>query len=279
MFSGFMMNAWVSGTIVAILAGVVGFFVVLRESAFPAHALPNGAFAGALGANLVGVDPLIGLVSFAVVAALGLGVAARRERSDVATALALVSMLALGATFLALSGQYQPGIDALLFGDLLAVSNAEILPILTMAVLSATAIVVVFRPLLLTSVAPDLAVARGVRTARLNTAGVVVLALVTALTVPVVGALLTFALLIGPPAAARTLATRPGRAVALSVVLALGTVWASIASAFQWNWPVGFFVGVYGAALYLASRLARRRRGPTPAGPRCDPEELRQFVQ
>ena len=97
MFSGFMVNAWEVATIVAVIAGVVGFFVVLRGSAFPAHAIPNGAFAGAAGANLIGVNTLVGLGVFAVLAALGIGSLGRRGRTDVVTALALVMMLALGA--------------------------------------------------------------------------------------------------------------------------------------------------------------------------------------
>src|SRR5277367_6078945 len=98
-----MTNAWISGSIIAVVAGIVGSFVIQRQAAFAAHALPNGAFAGAAGATVVGLNPLIGLVAFSALAALGIGAARRRERSDVATALALVVMLALGASFLALS--------------------------------------------------------------------------------------------------------------------------------------------------------------------------------
>jgi zinc/manganese transport system permease protein len=87
-----------------------------------------------------------------------------------------------------------------------------------------------------------------------------VLALATALTVPIVGALLTFSLMIGPPAAARLLSTRPARALTLSVVMALATVWASIACSFEFNLPIGFFVGTFGAALYLSARLNHARR-------------------
>src|SRR5579872_5359012 len=100
MFSGFMINAWTIATVVAIVAGVVGFFVVLRGSAFPAHAIPKGAFAGAAAANLLGINELLGLGAFAVAAALGIGALGRRGRHDVATALALVVMLALGTVFL-----------------------------------------------------------------------------------------------------------------------------------------------------------------------------------
>ena len=110
MFTGFMMNAWAVATIVAVVAGVVGFFVVLRGSAFPAHAIPKGAFAGAAGASLLGISTLIGLAVFSLLGALGIGTLGRRGRHDVATALALVMMLALGAAFLSRTTQYEPEI-------------------------------------------------------------------------------------------------------------------------------------------------------------------------
>src|ERR1700728_1535211 len=113
MFASFMTNAWIVATIVAVIAGVVGFCVVLRESASPAHAIPNGAFAGAAGASLIGVNTLIGLGVFSVLAALGIGSLGRRGRHDVVTALALVAMLALGALFFSQTSQYEPEIFSL----------------------------------------------------------------------------------------------------------------------------------------------------------------------
>ena len=129
MFASFMINAWVVATIVAVIAGVIGFFVVLRGSAFPAHAIPNGAFAGAAGASLIGVNTLAGLGVFAVLVALGIGALGRRGRHDVVTALALVVMLALGALFLSQTSQYEPEIFSLLFGEVLGVASNEILPV------------------------------------------------------------------------------------------------------------------------------------------------------
>ncbi len=122
MFTGFMMNAWITGTIVAVVAGVVGYFVVLRGSAFPAHAIPKGAFAGAAAASLLGISTLIGLGVFSLLGAVGIGSLSRRGRNDVATALALVMMLALGAAFLSRTTEYEPEIYSLLFGEILGVS-------------------------------------------------------------------------------------------------------------------------------------------------------------
>jgi zinc/manganese transport system permease protein len=265
MFSGFMVNAWEAGTLVAVIAGVVGFFVVLRGVAFPAHAIPNGAFAGAAGANLVGVNPLLGLGVFAVTAALGISATSRRGRADVITALALVTMLALGAAFLSQSTEYEPEIFSLLFGEVLGVSSSQLLPTALLALGCVAAIALLFRRLLLTSVAPEVAAARGISVARTDIAFMLVLAAATTMTVPVVGALLIFTLMIGPPAAARCLTDRPLRAMTLSVVLALVTIWGALASSYQSNWPVGFFVGTFSAALYGAGRVTAAFRTRRPS--------------
>jgi zinc/manganese transport system permease protein len=260
MFSGFMTNAWEVGTIVALVAGVVGFFVVLRGSAFPAHAIPNGAFAGAAGANLVGLNPLLGLGVFSLLAALGIGTLTRRGRPDVATALVLVMMLALGAAFLSQSTEYEPQIFSLLFGEILGVSSNEILPVAVLGLVSIVAIGLLYRRLMLNSLVPEIAAARGIGAWWTEISFLVVLACATTMTVPVVGALLIFSLMIGPPAAARCFSDRPGVAMALSVAIALVTIWGALASSYEVNWPVGFFVGAFGAAWYAAGRLHVRWR-------------------
>ncbi len=255
MFSSFMTNAWEVGTIVAIVAGVVGFFVVLRGSAFPAHAIPNGAFAGAAGANLIGINPLIGLGVFSLLAALGIGSLSRRGRADAVTALALVMMLALGAAFLSQSTEYEPQIFSLLFGEILGVSSTKILPVAVLGAVCVLAVAVLYRRLMLASIAPEIAAARGIQPYRTEMAFLVVLACATTMTVPVVGALLIFTLMIGPPAAARCFSDRPDVAMVLSVVIALLTIWAALASSYEINWPVGFFVGAFSAAWYGLGRL------------------------
>jgi zinc/manganese transport system permease protein len=270
-FSGFMTNAWVVSTIVAIVAGVVGFFVVLRAAAFPAHAIPNGAFAGAAGAALLGVNALVGLGTFAVLAALGIGWLGRRGRNDVVTALALVMMLALGAAFLSHTTEYAPEIFALLFGQVLGVSITEILPVAALGVVCLLAVAFLYRPLLFSSAVPEIAEAHGVRGHRMEMAFLVVLALATAMTVPVVGALLIFSLMIGPPAAARALASRPLSAMALSVGVALVTVWGAIASSYLTNWPIGFFVGLFSAVAYAFGRMWTAWGPTVPVGGRGTP--------
>ena len=252
--AGFMMNAWITATIVAVVAGVVGYFVVLRGAAFPAHAIPKGAFAGAAGAALLGLSTLLGLAVFSVLGALGIGALGRRGRRDVATALALVMMLALGSAFLSRTTQYEPQIYSLLFGEVLGVSTTELLPVAILGAVCIVAVLVLYRPLMLSSVVPEIGEAKGVRSHRMEMCFLIVVALATAMTVPVVGALLIFSLMIGPPAAARSVTSRPLVAMLLSVAIALVTVWISIAASYLYNWPVGFFVGALGALSYGAGR-------------------------
>ena len=254
MFSSFMLNTWVAGTAVAVIAGVTGFFAVLRGSTFAAHAIPNGAFAGAAGASLLGLNPFAGLAVFSLAGALGIAGLSRRARNDVATALTFVLMLGIGALFVSWSTQYAQEAYSLLFGEVFGVSAAEVRPIVVLGAVSVAAIMVMFRPLLLSSALPEVAEARGVPPRRMELAFLLVMALATSMTVPVVGALLMFSLMIGPAAAARSLTARPGLAMSLSVLIALVTVWVAIAASYQSNWPLGFFVGVIGAAFFLAGK-------------------------
>jgi zinc/manganese transport system permease protein len=265
MFSSFMLNTWIAGTAVAVIAGVTGFFAVLRGSTFAAHAIPNGAFAGAAGATLLGLNPIAGLAAFSVAGALGIAALSRRARSDVATALTFVMMLGVGALFVSWSTEYAQEAYSLLFGEVFGVSADEVLPIVVLGAVSVAAIVVMFRPLLLSSALPEVAEAHGVPPRRMELAFLIVMALATSMTVPVVGALLMFSLMIGPAAAARSLTARPGLAMTLSVVIALITVWVAIAVSYQSNWPLGFFVGVIGAAFFLGGKawasITGRARG------------------
>ncbi len=262
MFSALMFNTWVAATAVAVIAGVTGFFAVLRGSTFAAHAIPNGAFAGAAGATLLGLNPFAGLAAFSVAGALGIAGLSRRSRPDVATALTFVMMLGIGALFVSWSTEYAQEAYSLLFGEVFGVSQDEVLPIVILGGLSIAAIIIMFRPLLLTSALPEVAEARGISTRAMELGFLLVMALATSMTVPVVGALLMFSLMIGPAAAARSLTPRPILAMTLSVVIALVTVWVGIIVSYQTDWPLGFFVGVMGAVFFLLGKgyAAARQR-------------------
>jgi zinc/manganese transport system permease protein len=262
MFSGFMVNAWTVGSIVAVVAGLVGYFVVLRGSAFVAHAIPNGSFAGAAGASLITVNTLIGLGVFSLLGALGIGVLGRRGRHDVVTALALVLMLGLGALFVNFSAEYEPEVYSLLFGEVLGISSNQVVPTAALALVCVVAIAALYRPLMLSSVLPEVGEARGVSRFRMELCFLAVVALASTMTVPVVGTLLIFSLMVGAPAAARSFTNRPLLALALSVAIALVTVWIAIAASYTSDYPVSFYVGGLSAVAYALGRgwAAWRRR-------------------
>ncbi len=258
MFAGFMMNTWIVATMVATVAGFVGFFVVARRSSFAAHVLPFAAFPGAAAATLLGVSELLGLVVFAGLGVVGISQLGRNDRQEVATALCLVTLLALGTLFLSMTREYSQGIYALLFGDVLGVSTSQILPVAVMSVIAIGTMALCFRPLLLNSISPELAAALGVSNRFWELQFLTVLALSTAMVLPVVGALLVFSLMVGPASAARSLTDRPMVAALLSICIAVVTVWVAIALCYLSNWPVGFFVGALGVVSYLSGRLYRR---------------------
>ncbi len=175
-------------------------------------------------------------------------------------------MLGTGALFLSLSTEYAEVTYSLLFGEVFGVSSAVLLPIAGLGAVALAAIAAIYRPLLLASALPEVADARGVSSRRMELCFLIVMALATSMTVPVVGALLMFALMIGPAAAARSFTRRPGYAIALATGIALVTVWAGIAASYRTNWPLGFFVGVIAAGFFLLGQgwTAVRRRGSAP---------------
>jgi zinc/manganese transport system permease protein len=256
MFDDFMVNTWIAATLIAAVAGIVGFFVVIRGASFAAHALPLSAFPGAAAANLMGVNPLVGLLVFSGLGVAGISQLARRGRRDLATALSLVMLLGLGALFLSRTTEYFQAVYALLFGEVLGVSNEDLWPVAVLSVVSVALILILFRPLLLSSVSPELGEARGVSARLMEVLFLGVVALATAMALPVVGALLVFSLMVGPASAARALTDRPLRAMLLSAVLAVVTVWAAIALSFVSEWPIGFFVGGLSAFAYAVGRTS-----------------------
>jgi zinc/manganese transport system permease protein len=262
MFSSFMVNSWIVATIIAVVAGFVGFFVVIRGSSFAAHALPLGTFPGAAAASLFGVNQFFGLIIFSGLGVIGISQLSRRARREVATALSLVALLGLGTLFLSMTSEYSQEVYSLLFGEVLGVSADEIAPVAIAGAISIAVTLLLFRPLLLSSVSPELGEASGVSARRMEFWFLAILALATAMALPVVGALLVFSLMVAPAAAARSLTDRPFLAMFLSVGIALVTVWAAIAISYVTNWPIGFFVGGFGVVSYGMGRVWARLRSP-----------------
>lgn len=258
----FMQNALLAGTIVAVVAGLVGYFMVLRGASFAGHTLANVGFAGAAGATLIGVTPVIGLLVFGLLAALGIGALGEQSsrgwsRSDVAVGTILALALGLGLLFERLSSVSANYIYAVLFGSVLGIADSDVTTIALTAAVTLVALALLGRPLLFASVDPEVATARGVPVRLLAYLFLALLAFAVAQAVQVTGVLLIFALLVTPAATALQLTTRPAWALALGVTIALLVTWAGLAVAYYTPYPVGFFITTFAFGLYLLARILR----------------------
>jgi zinc/manganese transport system permease protein len=251
----FMQNAFIAGTIVAILAGVVGYFVVLRRLSFATEALAHGGFAGATGAVVLGQDVFLGLLAFTSVTGAFMGFLGDRLRGrDVAIGGTLAFSLALGSLFLTISTRFAGQAVNILFGNILAIATNDVRFVAFFAVLALCALGVMFRPLLFASVDAEIADARGVPVRLLSIAFMVLLAITVSASVQVVGVLLIFALMILPAAAAQHLTAQPSQAIGLAVILAILYVWAGLLVGFYLPYPPSFFITAFAFLTFLGVR-------------------------
>ena len=258
----FMRQAFAAATIVAVLSGLVGYFLVLRGQSFAGHALAHVGFTGATGAVLLGVAPLWGLVSATVAAGAGMGLlGGGLAQRDVAVGMVLSLSLGLGLLFLHFYTAFATQATALLFGNVLAVDVPTIRALLLLAVVSLAALAAMSRPLLFASLQPELAEAKGVPMRLLDVAFLMVVALATAECAQIVGVLLVFVLMVGPAAAAQLVTARIGSGLALSVALAVLDAWLGVACAYDTDWPTSFCITATSALTYLAAAGLSRRAG------------------
>jgi zinc/manganese transport system permease protein len=266
----FMQNALVVGTLVALLAGAIGYFVVLRGQSFAAHMLSQVGFPGAAAGVLLNVSPVVGLIVFCVGGALGVSLAGRsvdagKRAESAAVGSILAFSLALGLLFFRLyAGQIQ-GIYAFLFGTILGITDVDVLVTAVTTLVSLAVLAVIGRPLLFASVDPEAAEARGVPVRAISVLFLVLVALSVAETVRVIGTLLIFALLVTPAAAAQQLTARPAFAFGLTIALSLLFVWAGLAIAYFSLYPVGFFVTSVAFGTYLGIRIVKALAPRLPA--------------
>ena len=257
----FMVNALEAGTIVAVMAGVTGWFMVLRRQTFAGHSLSMIAFPGAAAATLAGLPIALGYFSFCGISALALaGIAgSRRSLSAESAAIGSLQALALGLGFLFVSLYHGVlnGLDSLLFGTFLGITSGQVAVLLAVAVVTIVLVAAAGRPLFFASVDADVARASGVPVGLLGFGFLLVLGLSVAETSQITGALLVFALLVTPAATAHQLTARPAVGIALSVAIALGVTWLGLALAYFSIYPVGFFVTSLSFALYVLVRLVR----------------------
>lgn len=262
----FMVHAFEAGTVVALVAGAIGYFVVLRSTAFAAHALSHIGFAGATGAVVLGVSPVFGLLAFTLGAGAAIGALGNRLRGrDVTIGIVLAWTLGLGVLFISLYKGYATEAYALLFGEILGISAGDVAITLAMGAITLLALAAVYRPLLFSSVDEELAGARGVPVTALSIGFMAILAVAVTEAVQVVGVLLIFALIVTPAAIAIRLSSRPRTAILLSVVLALAFTWLGLAISYYSPHPVSFFITSLAFATYLLVRLLGRFR-PGAAG-------------
>lgn len=261
----FMRNAFLAGAVVSVVAGIVGYFVILRRTAFAAHALSHVGFAGAAGAVVLSVNPVWGLLVFCLGGAAVMGALGQRLRErDTVIGIVLAFMLGLGVLFIALYNGYSTEAYSILFGEILGISTGDVVLTVAIGAVAIAAIGAMYRPLLFSSIDEEVAVARRVPVRALSVAFLLTLGLAVAVAVQVVGVLLIFSLLVTPAAVADRLTTRPAAAIAVSVAVALACTWLGLAIGYYFSYPVSFFITSLAFFAYAVTRLstgiARRSR-------------------
>ncbi len=259
----FMQHAFEAGTVVAIIAGIVGYFVVLRRSSFAAHALSHIGFSGAAGAVLFGISPVFGLLLFTSVGGLGIAALGRRAaQRDVQIGTVLAFMLGLGVLFISLYTGYATEAYSILFGEILGISFNDVLLTVVAGLIILALVAAVYRPLLFASLDEDVAEAKGMPVLLLGIIFMLLVAVATSIAVQVVGVLLIFSLMVTPAATAQQLAKRPRQVIVISVAIALTATWLGLFISFYEPYPVSFFITSIVFIFYLFVRFIYRTITP-----------------
>ena len=257
----FMRTAFAAAGVAAVLAGFVGYFLVLRGQTFAGHALSHVGFTGATGAALFGVSPLAGLVSFTLLAGIGMGLLGEKlSERDVAIGMTLSLALGLGLLFLHFYTSAATRAAALLFGNVLGVDDTALWTLVVLAVVSLAALAYLARPLLFASLQAELAEARGLPMRALSVAFLAIVAIAVAECSQIVGVLLVFTLMVGPAAASQNFSNRLAPAIFLSAGLALADAWGGLTLAYYTDWPTSFWITALSGAVYFVSLWPRGRR-------------------
>ena len=252
----FMQHAFEGGTIIAIIAGIIGYFVVLRRSSFAAHALSHVGFAGAAGATLFSVDPIFGLLLFTSVGGIAIAVLGpRAAHRDVQIGTVLAFMLGLGVLFISLYTGNASTVISILFGQITGISSDDVILTLIASLLVLFVIAAVYRPLLFASLDEDVAEAKGLPMLFLGIVFMLLVAVATSIAVQVVGVLLIFSLMVTPAAIAQQLANRPRQAMTISIAVALMATWLGLFISWYEQYPPSFFITSIVFILYLAVRF------------------------
>jgi zinc/manganese transport system permease protein len=252
----FMQHAFEAGTIVAIVAGVIGYFIVLRRSSFAAHALSHVGFTGAAGAVLLSLNPLLGLFAFTGSGGIAIALLGRKAANrDVQIGTVLAFMLGLGVLFISLYSGYATEAYSLLFGEILGIAASDVTITGIAAILILLVIAVIYRPLLFSSLDEDVAEAKGIPIFWIGLIFMLLVAAATSIAVQVVGVLLIFALMVTPAAVAQRIARTPSRGIVISVAIAVIATWIGLFLAFYIPYPVSFFITTIVFITYLLARF------------------------
>ncbi|HET7050973.1 MAG TPA: metal ABC transporter permease [Solirubrobacteraceae bacterium] len=261
----FMVHALEAGTIVAVFAAAVGWYMVLRRQSFAGHTLSLMAFPGATGAALIGLPVSLGYYLACGAAAIAMGQTTRTSTRGFGSETAVIGAvqtvgLAAGYLFLSLNSAILSGTETLLFGTFLGVTEGQVVTLMVIAVVALALLAAGARPLLFSTVDRELARASGIPVAVLDVLFLLLLALAVAATSQITGVLLVFAVLVAPPAAAQQLTSRPLAGLLLGILFALLVVWLGLAAAYFSPWPVGFYTTTFAFAVYVIARLIGSRR-------------------
>jgi len=283
----FIQHALLAGTAIALLSGLVGYFVVLRGQVFAGDALSHVAYAGALAALAAGVDLRFGLFAATIGGGLALGLLGGRGPDDVVIGTTFAWVLGLGVFFLALYSTHSSTSNGaanvnVLFGSIFGISARDAQTAVWIAAGLIALLLVVARPLLFSSLDPAVAAARGVPVRWLGPLFLGVVGATAAEATQAVGALLLFGLLAAPAAAAARLTDRPWPGLALAAVLAVAAMWAGLALSYGVPaLPASFAIMALATAEFAGAALAsiwlRRRtpRGTAGEGQRSAGRSLR----
>ena len=258
--SAFMGNALIGGTIVALAAGLIGYFVVVRNTAFAAHALAHIGFPGATGAVLLGLPVAVGLGVFCVGGALVIGVLGKRAAErEVVTGTVLAMASGLSLFFNSLATKSSSTITNVLFGNLLAISEGQLVSFAILLAVLGLSVGIIYRPLLFSSVNALVAEAKGVPVRALSMIFMALLGITVAMAVQAVGTLLLFALVVTPAATAIMLTPRPVVAMVVSAAISLSAVWLGLGASAMFNLPPSFPIVTIACAIWATVWLINRR--------------------
>ena len=260
----YMQHAFVGSAVVAVMTGVIGWFMVIRSQTYVGHTLSMVAFPGATGAGLLGLSPLLGYFAFCTAGALTIAVLAPSARKNEGQSAAVGSVqafaLALGLLFGSMYHGFLSSVTTFLFGSFTGISRGDVIALAVTSTIAVTAVAVVSRPLLFASIDADVARASGIPVGLLSVVFLIILGIAVAETSQFTGTLLVFALLVTPAASAQQLTMRKSTGIATSILIGLMAAWLGLSVAYFTSYPAGFFITTFAFLFYVGARLWRLLR-------------------